>query len=102
MDDGRWTMSFKVQGSTFKDDGRWTTSMIIRDLTAGDTRLIEQVAAILVEGFREHWPDAWPDMESALGEAREPVGEARRRREGGDGEGTVLGCVRAMSESDGE
>src|SRR5262245_34907989 len=102
MDDGRWTMSFKVQGSTFKDDGRWTTSMIIRDLTAGDTRLIEQVAAILVEGFREHWPDAWPDMESALEEVRESFGEERISRVAVDGDGTVLGWIGGISEYDGK
>jgi aminoglycoside 6'-N-acetyltransferase I len=38
----------------------------IIDLDPNNENAIQQVAALLVEGFREHWPDAWPDIESAL------------------------------------
>jgi len=43
----------------------------IMDLDASDDQAIRQVASILVEGFREHWPDAWPDIQSGLDEVRE-------------------------------
>ncbi|MGH9840873.1 MAG: GNAT family N-acetyltransferase [Blastocatellia bacterium] len=46
--------------------------MRIIDLSAGNQQQIEQAAILLVEAFREHWPDAWPTMDAA----REEVGEA--------------------------
>ena len=75
--------------------------MQIVDLRADDEQSIQQVAAILVEGFREHWPDAWPDMESALEEVRESFGEERISRVALDEEGTVLGWIGGISEYDG-
>jgi hypothetical protein len=39
--------------------------MHIRDLRQDDTTLIEQVAELLVERFREMAPDAWPTLEEA-------------------------------------
>jgi hypothetical protein len=36
-------------------------TMQIIDFPADDKEIIQQAAALLVEGFREHWPDAWPD-----------------------------------------
>ena len=45
--------------------------MKIIDLQSNDEVAIRQVATLLVEGFKEHWPDAWPDLESALQEVRE-------------------------------
>ena len=36
--------------------------MRISDLDPNNEQLIEQAAALLVEGFREHWPRAWPDI----------------------------------------
>ncbi len=46
--------------------------MLIVDLTAAGPRAPEQAAALLVSGFAEHWPEAWPDMDAA----RLTVGEA--------------------------
>ena len=31
-----------------------------------DESSIQQVAALLVEGFATNWPGAWPDLESGL------------------------------------
>lgn len=63
--------------------------------------MVRQVAALLVEAFREHWPGAWPDMESALEEVRESFAEGRISRvavgEGGD----VLGWIGGIPEYDG-
>src|SRR5436309_65120 len=54
--------------------------MQIIDLDSTDKAAIQQVAAMLVEGFHEHWPDAWPDMESALQEVRESFAPDRISR----------------------
>ena len=45
--------------------------MRIIDLSPDDNDLIPQTAALLVEGFRDCAPAAWPDMESALEEVHE-------------------------------
>ena len=40
--------------------------MRIVDLVSSNESAIQQVAALLVEGFATNWPNAWPEMESAL------------------------------------
>ena len=75
--------------------------MRIVDLDSGDEKSIQQVATILVEGFSEHWPDAWPDMESALAEVRESFGAERISRVAIDEAGEVLGWIGGISEYDG-
>ncbi len=47
--------------------------MHITDLTSEHSTVIEQAAALLVAEFAEHWPDAWPDLNSALEEVRDIV-----------------------------
>ena len=42
--------------------------MQLKDLLATDTNAVEQAAALLVVGFTEHSPNAWPTQESALAE----------------------------------
>jgi len=32
-------------------------------LCPGDTKIIQQVAAFVVDSFKEHWPDAWPNTD---------------------------------------
>ena len=54
--------------------------MQIIDLTRDNTEAIEQVAVILMEGFQEHWSDAWPDMDSAREEVLESFGADRISR----------------------
>lgn len=39
--------------------------MRIIDLTASNPSLLEEAAVLLVEGFAEHWPLTWPDVDSA-------------------------------------
>jgi aminoglycoside 6'-N-acetyltransferase I len=75
--------------------------MQIVDLRSGDEQLIQQVAAILVEGFKDHWPDAWPDMESAVEEVRESFGADRISRVAIDDDGTVLGWIGGIIDYDG-
>ena len=40
----------------------------IDDLTPEDDNTIRQTASVMVEGFREMAPDAWPTIASALEE----------------------------------
>lgn len=65
----------------------------IRDLQPDDADTVEQVAALLVAGFREHWPDAWSTLESARSEVRESFGPDRLSRVALDEQGMALGWV---------
>jgi len=64
----------------------------IDDLTPDNDALIRQAAVLLVEGFREHWPAAWPDLDSALEEVREALEPGKVCRVALDGD-TLLGWV---------
>jgi aminoglycoside 6'-N-acetyltransferase I len=65
----------------------------IADLDPGDEEVARQAAELLVEGFRDDWPEAWPDMDAALREVRESLGEGRICRVALDQSGTVLGWI---------
>jgi aminoglycoside 6'-N-acetyltransferase I len=67
--------------------------MQIIDLDPSDQPAIEQTAALLVEGFRAHWPHAWPNIESALEEVRESFEPGRISRVAVGEDGTVLGWI---------
>jgi aminoglycoside 6'-N-acetyltransferase I len=71
--------------------------MYIRDLTPADDVLIAQVAEILVEAFREHWPNAWPTLDAALDEVRESFAPGRASRVALDDDGMVLGWIGGIS-----
>ncbi|MGH2523058.1 MAG: GNAT family N-acetyltransferase, partial [Anaerolineales bacterium] len=75
--------------------------MQIVDLRPDDEDTIQQAAALLVTGFQEHWPDAWPDQDSALGEVRQMLAPGRICRVAVDEEGSVLGWVGGIPEYDG-
>jgi aminoglycoside 6'-N-acetyltransferase I len=70
-----------------------TPRFSIAGLDPGDEAIVRQVAALLVEGFKDHWPDAWPEMDAALEEVRESLGEGRISRVALDEGGTVLGWI---------
>ncbi len=65
----------------------------IMDLTPDDAVLVGQAAGLLVEGFRDHWPDAWPDLPSALTEVREALSADRICRAAVDERGLLLGWI---------
>jgi aminoglycoside 6'-N-acetyltransferase I len=65
----------------------------IIDLRADDIAAVQQVASLLVEGFKEHWPQAWPDHEAALQEVRESLQPDRISRIAVDEHGNVLGWI---------
>jgi len=67
--------------------------MKIVNLLPDDTEAIRQAAALLVVAFKEHWPNAWPDMVSALKEVHEAFGEGRVGRIAVDDSGAVLGWI---------
>ena len=59
------------------------------DLVPDDATAVQQAAALLVQGFREQAPDAWPDLASALEEVRESFGADRLSRVAVDERGGV-------------
>jgi len=70
-----------------------TPRFSIVGLDPGDEGMVRQAAVLLVEGFRDHWPDAWPDMDAALEEVRESLGEGRISRVALGEWDTVLGWI---------
>lgn len=57
--------------------------MRITNFPIQNHEMIGQAATLLVEGFKEHWPRAWPDLDAALEEVRGSCGDDRiRRRQG--------------------
>jgi aminoglycoside 6'-N-acetyltransferase I len=75
--------------------------MQIIDLRADDEQAVGQVAGLLVEAFREHWPEAWPDLASARQEVGESFETGRISRVAVDNEGMVLGWVGGICQYDG-
>jgi aminoglycoside 6'-N-acetyltransferase I len=67
--------------------------MRIVDLEPGDEETVRQAAILLVEGFKENWPDAWPDVDAALEEVGESFGENRISRVAVGEDGAVLGWI---------
>src|SRR3989440_1326153 len=74
------------------------SGMRIVDLVSSNESAIQQVAALLVEGFATNWPYAWPEMESALEEVRESFAAGHISRIAVDEDGTVLGWIGGISQ----
>ncbi len=72
--------------------------MHIVNLRPDDEAAIRQVAALLVEGFAANWPEAWPDLESALEEVRESFAVGRISRVALDEDGMLLGWIGGISQ----
>ncbi len=75
--------------------------MRIVDLPPEDEPAVRQVAALLVESFREQAPDAWPTLDDALREVRESFGANRLSRIAVDQDGAVLGWIGGIRQYDG-
>ncbi len=67
--------------------------MQIINLSDDASEQIQQVAALLVKGFQEHWPTAWSDLNSALAEVQASFGADRISRVAVDKTGTILGWI---------
>jgi aminoglycoside 6'-N-acetyltransferase I len=78
-----------------------TLRFSISDLDPGDEAAIRQAAELLVEGFKDDWPDAWPDTGAALEEVRESFGEDRISRAALDENGAVLGWIGGLPSYEG-
>ncbi|MDQ0255147.1 aminoglycoside 6'-N-acetyltransferase I [Evansella vedderi] len=77
--------------------------MKIIDLTTSDEQYIYQTAEILVDGFKENWPEAWPTLESALEEVQDSISNDKISRIALDPETDhVLGWIGAISERRGK
>jgi aminoglycoside 6'-N-acetyltransferase I len=76
--------------------------MRIIDLIPNNQQAIQRAATLLVEGFREHWSNAWPDLESALQEVQESLGEDRISRIAVDEAGQVLGWIGGIKQYEGK
>jgi aminoglycoside 6'-N-acetyltransferase I len=70
--------------------------MRIVDLQPENQEAISQMAKLLVEGFKAHWPDAWPDLDSALEEVQESLEPGRASRIAVNDAGKILGWVGAI------
>jgi aminoglycoside 6'-N-acetyltransferase I len=75
--------------------------MQIRDLKPHESELIEQIATLLVEGFRNDWPEAWNDQESARAEVLEQFADDRITRVALDEHGNALGWIAGNAQYDG-
>ena len=67
--------------------------MQISDLQPSDAAAIEQAAHALLVGFREHAPDAWPDLAAARNEVHEALEPGKVCRVARDTDGSVLGWI---------
>lgn len=71
-------------------------SIYIEDLQAGDEQSIRQAARLLVAGFQPNFPDAWPDIDSALEEVAEALEPGKVARAARGGDGALLGWIGAQ------
>ena len=75
--------------------------MNIISLTRENESLIQQSAQLMMNAFREHWPEAWPTTEEALEEVQEMLDQERICRAAIDEEGTLLGIIGGIPQYDG-
>ena len=75
--------------------------MDIITVSPENTDLIHQAAQLMVEAFREHWPDAWPTQEEGLKEIQEMLQADRICRAAVDEQGSLLGIIGGIPGYDG-
>lgn len=75
--------------------------MQIIDLCPDDEKVIQQLAALLVDSFKQHWSNAWSDMDSALKEVQESLAADRISRVAVNDSGVVLGWIGGIKQYDG-
>jgi len=67
--------------------------MKITTLSTNHRHLIQQAAQLIVDAFREHWPDAWPTFEEGLKEVHEMLEPERICRVAVNETGDLLGII---------
>lgn len=75
--------------------------MKIIDLCPGDAKNIVQVARLLVESFKQNWPDAWPSLDSALEEVKASFGADIISRIAVAQNGAILGWIGGIRQYNG-
>ncbi|HET9914107.1 MAG TPA: GNAT family N-acetyltransferase [Anaerolineales bacterium] len=75
--------------------------MKIVALSPDNEHLIQQAAQLLVDAFREHWPDAWPTIEAGVEEVREMLETERICRVAMAENGKLLGIIGGIPGYDG-
>ena len=75
--------------------------MYIISLTRENEHVIKQAAQLMVDAFREHWPEAWPTLEDGLQEVNEMLDEQRICRVALDEEGNLSGIIGGIPQYDG-
>ncbi len=70
--------------------------MIVIPFPADDPDAIQQAAALLVAAFRQHWPNAWPDLDTALEEVHGCLEPDKLCLAAVDVDGRVLGWIGAQ------
>ena len=75
--------------------------MEIITLAPTDKRLISQAAQLLLDAFREHWPEAWPTLQEGLEEVHEMLQPERICRVAIDEQGNLLGIIGGIPQYDG-
>ena len=72
--------------------------MQIIDLRSANLLVIEQAASLLVEAFKVHWPNAWPDMQSARKEVEDALQPGKLARAAVNEAGEILGWIGGSEE----
>jgi aminoglycoside 6'-N-acetyltransferase I len=75
--------------------------MNILSLLPDNDDLIQQAAQLMVDAFREHWPEAWPTLEDGLKEVHEMLESERICRVSVDENGDLLGIIGGIPGYDG-
>ena len=75
--------------------------MNIITLLPDNELLIHQAAQLLMDAFREHWPDAWPTLDEATKEVHEMLEAERICRIAIDEQGNLLGIIGGIPGYDG-
>ena len=75
--------------------------MNIITLLPDNKPIIQQAAQLLVDAFREHWPDAWPTLADGLTEVDEMLADDRILRVALDENENVIGWIGGIEQYDG-
>jgi aminoglycoside 6'-N-acetyltransferase I len=74
--------------------------MKIITITPADEPLIHQSAQLLVDAFREHWPNAWTTFDDGMEEVHEMLEAERICRAAIDEDGNLLGVIGGIPQYD--
>ena len=76
-------------------------SIKIISLSLENEQIIQQAAQLLVDAFREHWPDAWPTLEEGRKEVGEMLETGRICRVAVGDKGDLMGIIGGIPGYDG-